>query len=169
MSKGPLLPIFKQETQHKSRSTHTGKILVGLLLVSAVNIFTFTNPQISSHYISSVHHKVASWTTYSAILDNISILPEVSSRVPVTPLSSEAPVVYNWTPSGRTQPLATEPGIDVPETWDVNAYNTDEIDSRSSRRMTGEPGFDVWSREDVDESLESIFGPEDFLASDHVK
>ncbi|KAJ9097433.1 hypothetical protein QFC19_006803 [Naganishia cerealis] len=75
---------------------------------------------------------------------------------------------YPYESFGHTA-LTPEPGIDVPEGLGSTAYPPPTTDYSSPRRMTGEPGIDIWEQRDVDEDLDSIFLSKDFVASDAVR
>ncbi|GHJ88915.1 hypothetical protein NliqN6_5317 [Naganishia liquefaciens] len=158
MSTQPLLPPFHYESKRKSSSVVTvRKLLAALLLVTAANVFTFTHPQTSARYIAKVHHKVAKWTSFPAIVRQFVQDGESMSRPP----SRVQDPSYVWVSSGRTLPLAPEPGIDP-----VNAGFEEPL---PARRITGAPGSDLWTQEDVDEDLETIFDVEEFTASNEVR
>ena len=141
----------------KSSVVTTRKLLAVMLLVTAANVFTFTHRETSARYILNVHHNVAKWTSFPAILDRF-----VHNSPTATSPSSEAEnVSYKWVPSDRTGPLAPEPGID--------SLNAGAEGSLPARRITGAPGSDFWSQEDVDEDLVTIFNVEDFTERDEVR
>jgi hypothetical protein len=162
MSTQPLLPPFHYGRKPKSSVVTVKKLLAVLFVITAANVFTFTYPETSAHYISKVHHRVAKWTSYPVIVDRI--LDNGASAE--AGLSSEAgQVSYAWKPSGRTGRLSLEPGID----HDGTTLQADFGETKHPRRITGGPGSDVWTREDVDEDLETIFSTEDFITGDQVR
>lgn len=150
MSKGPLLPTnvptMKPATASKAGAFATRKLAVGLLLITSFNLLIWRNPQISFYYFSNIHHKVSSWKSLPTFLEDVLIHPSVSTSInAVAAGPPEIQAHYPWTPSGREAPLAPEPGIDVPDTFDPTPYLIHDVAPRPSRKMTGEPGIDVWS------------------------
>jgi hypothetical protein len=144
MSKGPLLPINMPTIKPEATSVlPKGKLLVGLLLVTSVNLLAWTNPQVSSYYITNIHHKVSSWRSLPSFPGDVSLHPSLLSTVKFP--ETEQPAYYPWTPSGREESLASEPGIDVPDTFDPTPYLIHDVTPKAARKMTGEPGMDVWS------------------------
>lgn len=154
MSKGPLLPINMPTIKPEATSVlPKGRLLVGLLLVTSVNLLAWTNPQVSSYYITNIHHKVSSWRSLPSFLGDVSLHPSLLSTVNLPETGrSEPPASYPWTPFGREEPVASEPGIDVPDTFDPTPYLIQEVAQKPARKMTGEPGMDVWSAD------ENVFG-----------
>lgn len=159
MSKEALLPPFHYESKRKSGVVTVRKLLAVLLLITAANVFTFTHPQTSAHYISKVHHQVARWSSYPAIVDQI--MDNGGSASEINSRSEQGQVSYEWTPSGRTRPLSPEPGMDL--------VSPESEEPRPRRRITGGPGSDIWTQEDVDEDLQTIFSTEDFITRDQVR
>lgn len=163
MSKGPLLPTnmptMKPAVAPKAGVFPTRKLAAGLLLITSFNLLIWRNPQLSFYYFSNIHHKVSSWTSVPTFLEDVLIHPSVStSSHPVAAGPSESQAYFPWTPSGREAPLAPEPGIDVPDTFDPTPYSIHEIAPKPARKMTGEPGMDVWNPEEGDEG--SVFATE---------
>lgn len=92
-------------------------------------------------------------------LEDVLIHPSVSTSVNPNAFGpSEAQAYYPWTPSGREAPLAPEPGIDVPDTFDPTPYLIHEIAPKPARKMTEEPGMDVWSPKEEDEGSDFATG-----------
>lgn len=162
MSTQPLLPPFHYGSPKRKSSVVTvKKLLAVLFVITAANVFTFTYPETSAHYISKVHHRVAKWTSYPAIAHGILDNGD-STEAGSNPRLEAGHVSYAWKPSGRTGRLSAEPGID-------HDFDAEYEQSKHPRRITGGPGSDIWTQEDVDEDLETIFNSEDFVASDQVR
>jgi hypothetical protein len=164
MSTQPLLPPFHYQSKRKSSPVTVKKLLAVLFVITAANVFTFTYPETSARYISKVHHRVAKWTSYPVIVDQMMGNGESTEAESSTRWES-GQVSYAWKPSGRTGLLSSEPGID----HDGTTLQAEFEESKHPRRITGGPGSDVWTREDVDEDLETIFSTEDFITSDQVR
>ncbi|KAI5451631.1 hypothetical protein NCC49_001612 [Naganishia albida] len=144
MSKEALLPTNMPTSKAETKSVlPKGKLLVGLFLITSANFLAWTNPHLSSYYISNIHQKVSSWRSLPTFLGDVSLHPSLLSTVTSEAEASGPPAQYPWTPSGREEPLAAEPGIDTPDTFDPTPYLIHGGSSIPLRKVTGEPGMDL--------------------------